>query len=113
VTLTTIEGVGEQEGVLLVRSADGATVVFNDVLFNMPHGTGLQGFVLKHLTKSSGGLRLTRVAKLLLVKDRAALRGHLERLADTPHLCRIIVSHHELYTGDAAAALRAVAATLK
>ncbi len=113
VTLTTLEGVGAQEGVLLVRSADGATVIFNDALFNMPHGKGLTGFIFKHLTQSSGGLRATRIAKLLLIKDKAAFREHLQRLADTPRLRRIIVAHHELYTGDAPAALRAVAATLQ
>ncbi len=113
VTLTTLEGVAAQEGVMMVRSTDGATVVFNDLLFNMPHLPGLQGFILKHVTKSSGSLHFSRITRMLLIKDAAALRGHLERLADTPHLRRIIVSHHELFTGDAAAALRGVMATLK
>jgi hypothetical protein len=113
VTLTTLEGVGAQEGVLIVRSSDGATAVFNDALFNMPHGSGLTGFVLKHITQSSGGLRVSRLMRILVLKDKAAFREHLERLADTPHLRRIIVAHHQMYSGDAGAALRAVAATLR
>lgn len=112
-SLTTLEGMGGSEGVLLVFSPDGVTAVFNDVLFNMPHVSGLQGVILKHLTQSTGGLRVTRIARLFLIKDRAALRAHLERLAGTPQLRRIIVSHHEMYAGnDAAGALRRVAATL-
>jgi hypothetical protein len=112
VTLTTLEGTAAREGVMLVRSADGATAVFNDVLFNMPHLGGMQGFVLKHVTQSSGGLRISRISRLFLIKDRKALAEHLCRLADTPQLRRIIVAHHEIYTGDAGAALRGVAATL-
>lgn len=112
VTLTTLEGTAAREGVMLVRSPDGATAVFNDVLFNMPHVSGVHGFVFKHLTKSSGGLRVSRISRLFLIKDKRALREHLLRLAETPQLRRIAVAHHETYTGDAAAALRGVAATL-
>ena len=112
VTLTTLEGMAEREGVMLVRSPDGATAVFNDVLFNMPHVSGVHGFVLKHLTKSSGGLRVSRISSLFIIKDKQALKAHLLRLAETPQLCRIVVAHHETHSGDAAAALRGVAATL-
>lgn len=111
-SLTKLDGMGMREGVLLVWSQDGVTAVFNDVLFNMPHVGGMQGLVLKHLTQSTGGLRVTRVAKLFFIKDQAALRAHLERIADTPHLRRIIVSHHEMFVGDARTALRQVAATI-
>jgi hypothetical protein len=46
------------------------------------------------------------------MKDRRALRASLERLADLPDLKRIVVSHHRTIGEDAAATLRAVAATL-
>jgi len=112
VTLTTLEGTAAREGVMLVRSPDGATAVFNDVLFNMPHVSGVHGFVLKHLTQSSGGLRVSRISRLFLIKDGSALRAQLLRLAETPQLRRIVVAHHETCAEDAAAALRKVAATL-
>jgi len=74
--------------------------------------SGFSGFVFKHVTRSSGGPRVSRIARLFLVKDKAAFRAHLERLASTKDLRRVIVSHHETITEDPAGALRAVAATL-
>lgn len=112
VSLTTLDGVGRTEGVMTVQSADGATLVFNDALFNMPHGSGLQGFIFKHITQSSGPLHVSRIGKLFLVKDRAAFRAHLERLAATPALRRIIVSHHQTVTVSPAETLRAAVAGL-
>jgi hypothetical protein len=51
--------------------------------------------------------------KLELVKDKAALKAHLERLAATPELVRLIVSHVRMSQGQAAAAaLRSAAASL-
>lgn len=107
-----LEGCGGQEGVLTVRSGDEVTLVLNDVVFNMPHVPGVKGFVLRHVTASTGGPRVSRVGKLFLVKDRRALAAHLERLASTPGLRRVIVSHHEVLDVDPAASLRAVAASL-
>jgi len=111
VTLAELDGTAGNEGVMTVRSGGRTTLVFNDALFNMPHLPGLQGFVLKHLTQSSGGPRVSRVGKLFLVKGRDAFRAHLQRLA-TPDLARVIVSHHETITERPAEALRAVAAAL-
>ena len=108
----TLEGTGESEGVLVVRDADGTTLVFNDAVFNMPHAPGFSGFVLRYLTASSGGPRISRVARLFVVKDKSALRAHLERLAALPSLVRAIVSHHETIAGDVGRTLRDVAATL-
>jgi hypothetical protein len=112
VSLETLEGVGEQEGVMIVKSQDGASLVFNDALFNMPHVPGAHGFVLRYITASSGGLKVSRIARLFIVKDRAAYRTQLERLAETPSLRRILVAHHETVKEGAAEALRAVAASL-
>lgn len=112
VTLALLDGLGEQEGVMTVRDETGASLVFNDAVFNTPHFGGLQGFILKHVTGSTGGPRVTRVARLFIVKNKRAFADHLRRLADTEGLARVIVSHHEMITDDPAATLRAVAATL-
>jgi len=112
VELLNLDGVAEQEGVMTVRSADGMTLVFNDAIFNMPHAPGFAGFVIRHITSSTGGPRVSRVMKLFVVKDRAALRENLLRLAATEGLRRMIVSHHEMVQGDAAGAIREAAATL-
>ena len=112
VSYTTLEGTGSGEGVLTVTSDEEVTLVLNDVIFNMPHVPGIKGFVLRHLTASTGGPRVSRVGKLFLIKNKAALREHLLRLADIPRLSRIIVSHHEIIADNPAETLRRVAATL-
>lgn len=111
VRLEHLDGVGDAEGAMIVTSDDGATVVLNDVVFNMPHLDGFAGLVLRAIG-SSGGPRITRVARMLVVKDKAALRAHLERLAATPRLQRVVVSHHQMIDVAPAETLARVAATL-
>lgn len=103
----------ELEDVVVVRSPVGVTLVFNDALFNMPHGGGFSGFVFRHLTRSTGGPRMSRVFRWLVVKDRPAFAVHLERLADILDLVRIIVSHHRMITETPSDTLRGVAETLR
>jgi hypothetical protein len=113
VRLEYVDGIGKMEGVMIVRSEDGVSLVFNDVLFNIPqHGDGVGGFIFRYITQSTGGPRVSRVLRWFVVKDQAALRRCFERLADTPELRRVIVSHHAMITLDPAAALRRVADTL-
>jgi hypothetical protein len=109
-----LEGVRGGEAVLLVRSAGGAraTLVFGDAVMNVPHRPGLEGLILR-LLGSSGGPRVTRIARWLLVADRRALAAHLERLAATPGLVRLLPSHGEDVVGDAAGVLRGVAGQLR
>lgn len=112
VSLETLDGTAASEGVMIVRDADGVSLVFNDIVFNMPHLHGVHGFVLRWITGSTGGPRISRIARWFLAKDRPALRGHLDRLAATPDLRRIIVSHHQVIDRDPGHVLRDVAATL-
>lgn len=88
----------------------GTTLVFNDAIFNLPHQKGVQGFILRYVTQSTGGPRVTRVGRFL-VKDAAAFRAHLGRLADTPGLARVIMSHGRMVTDDPAGMIHATAAT--
>jgi hypothetical protein len=55
---------------------------------------------------------VSRVGRFFLVKDKAAFVAQLHRLADTPGLVRVIVSHHETITEHPGEALRAAAATV-
>ena len=112
VSLSVVDGTKGLEAVMTVKAQDGVSAVFADAVFNMPHLQGVQGFVLRHVTGSSGGPRVSRVARLLLIKDKAAFAAHLERLA-TPDLRRVILAHHETITDDPAGALRRVAATVR
>jgi len=111
-SLVTVDGLGDREGALVVRSKHGVTYVMNDALFNMPPGTGLSGFVLAHVTQSTGGPRVSRTARIGLIADRARYRAALEAIAGVEGLARVIVAHHVPIEGDVPGALRAVAATL-
>ena len=112
VRLEHLDGVGEAEGVMTVLSDDGASLVLNDIVFNMPHQTGLQGFILRSVLQSSGFPRVSRIGKMFLVKDKAALKSCFTRLASTPDLKRILVAHHETIASSPAETLGRVAASL-
>lgn len=111
-TAAHFDGTHDREGVLTVRSADGVTVVLNDILFNADDAPGFTGFVFKHITASTGGPKVSRIAKLFLVKDRAAVKAQFEQLAALEGLKRVVVSHDRVITDDPAGTLRAVAAAL-
>lgn len=114
ISMQELDGTKQAEGVLIVRSGEAdVTLVFNDAIFNMPHLSGFQGFVFRHLTQSSGGPRVSRLARLAIVKDKPAFAAHLDRLASLPNLARIIVSHHLTIDRDPASTLRGVAASLR
>jgi hypothetical protein len=112
-SLEVLDGTRGGEGALIVHSADGATVVLNEVVFDLEPPKSKVGRAALRLVGFGPGARVTPVVKLELVKDKAALRAHLERLASTPSLVRLIVSHVRMSQGEAAAAaLRSAAASL-
>lgn len=110
VTFEELDGTKAAEGVMIVHDEEGTSLVFNDAIFNMPHGSGIAGFVFRHITASTGGPRVSRLLKWLVLKDKSAFVAHLNRLAKTPNLKRIIVSHHEVIDQDPAGVLSRVAA---
>jgi hypothetical protein len=106
-------GVKDAEGVMIVKSNDGVTVVLNDAVFNMDKKKDFMGNLVTTLLGSAPGPRVSRLGKLLLVKDKKALRADLEKYAALPELTRLIVAHEKVATGaDAAAALRQAATYL-
>lgn len=105
-------GTKNAEGYMVVRHGDTATLVLNDLMFNMPHVGGFAGWVLKNITASTGGPRVSRIARWFLVADKQAFADELRGFADLPGLSRVIVSHHEVITQDPKAVLRRVASTL-
>lgn len=108
----TLDGVRGAEGVMFVRDGSGVTIVLNDILFNMPHRSGVSGFILRHIMASSGGPKLSRIGRWFLAKDKPALKACFERLAATPDLVRIVVSHHEVIASEPGKVLGSVAASL-
>jgi hypothetical protein len=111
--LQVLDGVGDAEGALIVESSDGASVVLNEVVFDLDPPKSAVGRAALKLVGFGPGARVTPVVKLEMVKDKFALKTHLERLALTPRLVRLIVSHVRMSEGaDAALALRSAANSL-
>jgi hypothetical protein len=111
VRLEHVPGMKDAEGVLTIRSGDGVTLVFNDLVFNLPHQSGMTGLIFRILG-STGGPRVTGLMRRLVVKDRKAVREHLLGLAEIPDLIRIIPGHGFRIEQDAAATLRRIAGAL-
>jgi hypothetical protein len=101
-----LNGVADAEGVLVVRSSDGVSVVLNDCMFNMDTKRDPLGWLFTTAFASAPGPRVSRLAKLAIIKDKKALRADFERLAALPDLTRVIVAHEKIASGaDARAAL--------
>jgi hypothetical protein len=102
VRLEPLRGVNDAEGVMFVRSSDGLSIVLNDALFNMDRKRDVLGFLFTTLMGSAPGPRVSRLAKLLLVKDKPALKQEFARLAELPDVQRVIVAHEKVAAGPAA-----------
>ncbi len=96
VRISHVEGMKEREGVIEVSADDGVTQVYCDVLLNMPPMSGFFGFLL-HPT---GQFSSPRFMRWFMVSKKAETRAHLERLAATDGLRRIIPGHGDDIVGD-------------
>jgi hypothetical protein len=102
-------GVTSGEAVFTVRSpAGGVTLVFSDGVMNVRRKLGW----LPRLLGFHGGPKAAPLFKLKFVKDKPGLRAQYERLAETPALARLVMSHGDTVDTGAAGALRAAAATI-
>lgn len=108
----SIRGVRDKELAMVVCDPRETTLVVNDVVFDMPHVHGFIGWALRHVTRSSGGPRVTRLFRWAVIDDVEALRASLRTLAELPDLVRIVVAHHRVIDRDAAETLRSVADAL-
>jgi len=99
-----LHGVGDGEGAMIVRSADGESVVLNDAMFNMDRKRDPLGFFFTTVLGSAPGPRVSRLAKLVFIKDKKALRQDFARYAELPDLARVIVAHEKVASGPAARA---------
>jgi hypothetical protein len=105
-------GTGEREGVLTVKSSAGTTLVFTDALMNMRKLPGFGGFMMGLFGFTGPKPKVSGPSKMLLMKDKAALKSSLDKLATTPGLVRIEVAHGTPITTAPSEALRDAAAAL-
>jgi hypothetical protein len=107
VELRYLDGCKNTEGLLEVKSQDGRTLVFTDVICNVPKRTGLFGFLLAPTGKPS----VPRISRWMTVKDKRAFANQIDNLA-TPDLRRVIVTHGDMVEERAPETLKSVASAL-
>jgi hypothetical protein len=114
VTLEHFDAARHVEGALIVRSADGLTLVFTDSLFNLPHKPGLLWTVYGRWLRSTGGPRVTVIGRWMmrLTRSRAPYRAFLRRWAATGEVVRLVPGHGDVVHEDASAVLEQLAASL-
>ena len=87
------------------------TQLYGDALFNVPHGRGPRGMMVR-LLGSSGRFHMSPIGKLFLLRDKEAFRGWLREQAARNDLVRIIPGHGEIVDRDVAARLSEAAVRL-
>lgn len=107
VRLHYFDGMKEREGYAEVKSAEGTTLVINDVVCNMPKMKGVMGYFMG----PTGQPSVPRFTRWFMVKSRGPLGEHVERLAAIPDLKRVILSHGANLSAEPAASLTAARAT--
>ena len=103
-SLQPVAGIKDKEGVMLVKSVDGTSVVVNDIIFNMELPKDFMGRTIIKMLGSAPGVRVSRIVKMFYCDDKAAFRAELERLSKIPDLVRLIVGHDSVAHGPAARA---------
>ncbi|MBC7543002.1 MAG: hypothetical protein H7338_09755 [Candidatus Sericytochromatia bacterium] len=92
ITVHSPDGVKPVECCYELPLGDGVALIFGDMLMNLPDFAGFQGWLL-HAIGSTGFFGMTGMGRMLMLKDRAAFRGWLERMAARPDLRVLSVGH--------------------
>lgn len=113
VRFLAMPGTGDHEGVLLVQSERGTTLVLNDLIFDLTDRPGVGGWLLKLLGVTGDEPHVALPVKLHAVKDKQAVSAQLEAWAELPQLERIIISHGNIISEAPANVLRRIAGELR
>ena len=97
-----LAGIKDSEGIITVQSADGATIVGNDMIMNTPAASGMVAL----FTGPTGQLRVPRFARWWWMNNKSALKADLEGLAATDGLVRVVPGHGPVVVADAAAKMK-------
>jgi len=112
IKLPHIDGINEVEGVVEVQTEKGTVLVFNDLIFNIPHKLSIGGLFMR-LFGSSGGPKVTRIMKFFAMKNKKKLGEFLENLAKKHEkILYIIPGHGNIVDQDCHQVLKNIAAAL-
>ncbi len=112
VDFMTVPGTRGHEAALMVRSAEGCTLILNDVVGNIRDAKGFGGWLLRLAGFAGDEPHVPAVVKMMMVDDTAALRLQLIEWAAMPTLTRIVMSHGDIIEDNPRQALRELAASL-
>jgi hypothetical protein len=88
-----VPGTRGHEAALVVRTANGTTLVLNDLVGNIRSEPGSRGWLLQLAGFAGKEAQIPRVVKMVMIKDASALRAQLMQWAEIESLKRILVSH--------------------
>ncbi len=94
-----------------METGNGKALVVTDMLMNLEHRRGLDGWILKALG-STGFFGMTFIGRVLLLKDRKAFKGWLTEQASRREPAAICVAHGDPIIKDCTAELLNAAARL-
>ncbi len=112
VEFVTVPGTKRQEAALLVHTANGTTLVLNDLVGNIRNSTGFGGWFLRRMKFAGDEPQVPLPVKWTMIEDPVALRAQFLKWAELPKLNRILVSHGEPIESEPAEVLRDLAQSL-
>jgi hypothetical protein len=112
VQFVAVPGTRNREAALVVKSAGGTTLVLNDIVGNIHDELGAGGWLLRKFGFAGDRPQIPIVVKLVMIRDKHALRAQLSEWAEIESLQRILVSHGSPIEGNARQTLRDLAASL-
>jgi hypothetical protein len=111
VQFVIVDGADERESALIVRRADGLTLIVNDIIGHVRHPHGIGATIMATLLHyGAHEPEIPKTAKRQ-IEDKAALAAQMRAWADLDPV-RIIVSHGDPITDDPAGQLRRLAEEL-
>jgi hypothetical protein len=113
VRFITVPGTEDAESALLVKSADGTTLVINDLIGNVRNARGVMKLVLSLMGFAGSKPQVPRMFAARAVKDKPAVAAQFRRWATVPDLRRIVVSHGAIIDQDPKGVLSGLADRLR
>lgn len=112
VRLVTVPGTKESEAALVVNGPSGATLVLNELIWNVQSKPGLGGWLMKVAGFTGEEPHIPPFISMMAIKNKPALREQLEEWAKLYGLRRIIVSHGDIIENNPTQVLRTLAEKL-
>ena len=112
ISIESVPGVKHGEPIITVKSGGGsrASLLFSDVIQNNPKEA--LPLIFRLLGFGGDGPKVVPAFRLLFMKDRAAVKNHLLKMAETPNLARLVPMHGTIVESGARDALKAAAERL-